>query len=187
MLIQERDRLEHATERGAVRWVGPSQIHVTLRFCGNILESQIGAIVEALRSLAVMTPRFRLETGPLGRFPEAGHPRVIWIGLGGDLSALERLQKAIAEGTRSWGDHQENKPFQPHLTLGRVKTTRPRELDALGATMKAKPGAASRAWTTAAIELIQSTLTSAGPAYQVLAALPLGGAVSPGAGLENAD
>ena len=185
-LIRERNRLETAVGRGAVRWVGQSQMHLTLRFFGNILESQRGEITEALANMVVATTPFRLETGPLGRFPEGGQPRVIWLGLGGDLGALKRVQQALDQGTRSWGDHQESKPFQPHLTLGRVKTTRLRELDALGAAMKARPGEAPKVWTAAAIEFIQSTLTSTGPAYRALATLPLGGAAGGGNGLENA-
>jgi 2'-5' RNA ligase len=95
---------------------------------------------------------------------------------------MKRLQEAIERETRSWGDHEESKLFQPHLTLGRVKSTHRRELDALEAAMDDRRRSEPSAWTASAIEFIQSTLTSAGPAYQCLAVLPLAGS-----GLENAN
>jgi 2'-5' RNA ligase len=181
-LIQEQNRLRAAIGRGAVRWVDPSQMHVTLRFFGNIIENQSPEVTETLGRIAMAAASFRLETGRLGRFPETGLPKVIWIGLGGDLHELKRLQEAIEHETRSWGDHAESKLFQPHLTVGRVKSTHRRELDALVAAMADRRGSEPSAWTASAIEFIQSTLTPTGPAYECLAELPLGRAVAPGGG-----
>jgi RNA 2',3'-cyclic 3'-phosphodiesterase len=170
---QSQRHVQNTVGQLEVRWVKPEQMHLTLRFMGQVAADQIPALIAELDRIATATPTFQLRTGLPGCFPNHGQPRVIWLGLAGDLAALARLQNAVAQATQPWGDPTDDKAFQPHLTLGRVKTTRPRESGALRAALTHGPALAVPSWLVSSLDLIQSTLSPAGPVYGRLASLRL--------------
>ncbi len=105
----------------AVAWTRPENIHLTLKFLGEIDEKHVPAIIEQCSGEVRGMSPFRLELSYPGVFPNLRHPRVLWVGLTGDLEPLTKLQAAIDEAMERLGFKRENTVFRPHLTIGRVR------------------------------------------------------------------
>ena len=100
-----------------VRWVGPNNFHLTLKFLGNIDESQIEPIGAALTEALRPFPRLTINVKGLGVFPNPERPRVLWVGLVG--SGLTLLQSHVESALTPLGIAPDVKTFTPHLTIGR--------------------------------------------------------------------
>jgi len=94
---------QRRTSGGVVRWTPLEQMHLTLRFLGDVPEESVPAIVEALHRAAATVAPFALRASGLGCFPDARRPRVLWAGVAGGLTALHNLQGRIAAETAPWG------------------------------------------------------------------------------------
>lgn len=105
--------------RRAVRWVPASNMHLTLKFLGEVSTGNVQALAQILKNEANRHARFELTIQGLGAFPNLRHPRVIWVGTEGPAE-LANMQKAIDAETRQLGYPAEERPFSPHLTLGRI-------------------------------------------------------------------
>ncbi len=110
-----------------VRWVSPEKIHLTLKFFGNIEEGRIEPIVEAIGNPIHRTPVFSLKVTGIGAFPRWKDPRVIWTGLSDEKEILIHLQKEVEAELAKIGFEPEGRDFRPHLTLGRVSSSRGRQ------------------------------------------------------------
>ncbi|MBW2515575.1 MAG: RNA 2',3'-cyclic phosphodiesterase [Deltaproteobacteria bacterium] len=104
-----------------VKWVRPENIHLTLKFLGNIEVNRTDAIVNAMTLTAKGCNALRLIASGMGVFPNSRRPRVIWVGLGGQLDDLKSLQHTLDAHLADLGFPAEMRPFKGHLTLGRVK------------------------------------------------------------------
>jgi 2'-5' RNA ligase len=163
-----QDRLRPA---GAdVAWVRPPAIHATLRFIGDTNEERVPAITGALAVAAEGIAPFAVEAKGTGFFPHEKRPRVVWIGLTGDLPALLRLQARVEKAVVAVGYPEETRPFAPHLTLGRVKSVR--RVDAL---VRAAEGVTESrgAFAVDRVILYRSELRPQGAIYSRLAEAPL--------------
>ena len=107
-----------------VRWVEPGSIHLTLKFLGDIPAEQIQPIAAAAMGVVQDEPPLSLGVSGLGAFPNPRRPRVIWVGLEGDVARLGRLQTRLEEALGPLGFPREERGFRPHLTVGRVKDPR---------------------------------------------------------------
>ncbi len=105
-----------------VAWVRPENVHLTLKFLGEVGEGEVPALRGALDETARRHSPFGLSAGGLGAFPSSERPRVIWAGLEGDRESLSRLVADLEEACSSLGFAPEDRPYHPHLTLGRVKS-----------------------------------------------------------------
>jgi len=105
----------------SVRWVPPENIHVTLKFLGNIEESQVGIVESAIREGVKNQGPFVLEARGTGAFPSIKRMRVLWAGLQGDILSLARVQSSIEGVLEKQGFEREKREFKPHLTIGRIK------------------------------------------------------------------
>lgn len=112
---------------GAPRWVGPEAPHVTLAFFGEVPESRVPPLTAALGALlsAAGTLPVHLRLSGAGTFPERGAPRVLWVGVDGDLELLAGLAGAAADAARSSGVPVDRRPYRPHLTVGRWPAAAP--------------------------------------------------------------
>ena len=108
----------------SARWARPDGFHLTLKFLGATPAARVAAIGEALSARAEISSPFDLVTGPPGLFGSPNRPRVLWIGLEGDLDAAERLSSGLEASMEGLGFARENRPFKPHLTLARFDTKR---------------------------------------------------------------
>lgn len=121
--VQERLR-QAGVEAG---WTRPEGIHLTLKFLGEVRESRVKEIMSALETAASGTGIFRLEVAGAGAFPNAKNPRVVWLGVEGELDQLSGLQAAVEKAMSGLGFDRDERGFTPHLTVGRVKLIRSRE------------------------------------------------------------
>ncbi len=117
-----RDELREI--RTDVRWEPDTKLHCTLKFLGDTPHERVTHLVAGLTDLARATPPLILTYGGLGAFPERGDPRIIWAGIRDRAGALARLAAAVDTLAGAFGYERERRPFQPHVTLGRVKGMR---------------------------------------------------------------
>ncbi|MGH9341799.1 MAG: RNA 2',3'-cyclic phosphodiesterase [Acidobacteriota bacterium] len=105
------------------RPVKGESIHLTLKFLGNIDEGKIPQIQEALQEVSARTSEFELEVGGLGVFPHPARPRVVWVGVERN-ETLRELQRQTEAALVKLGFDAEERDFQPHLTVVRLKSGR---------------------------------------------------------------
>lgn len=173
-----RPALSRAQERlkqsGAdVRWVPVGNIHLTLKFFGNITEAQVSAIHEAVEPVAREQAPFSLLVTDAGAFPSPKSPRVVWLGVGGDLEILRDFHRRLEAVLAPLGFPPEDRPFSPHLTLGRVKSPAGRQALVQALVNLPPPGAPP--FLVKEIVLFRSNLTPHGATYLALKIIPLGG------------
>jgi 2'-5' RNA ligase len=153
-----------------VRWVKPEGIHVTLKFFGNVSGEDIRAISGVVeKNTRTMAP-LNLNVKKTGLFPSLKRPRVIWIGIEGDIPSLLLLQNSLEEGFTGCGFPKEERPFRPHLTIGRIKTTK-----YSGDTEKfwqSADGCEAGSFQASGLGLFKSDLTPQGALYTKLAWFP---------------
>ncbi len=104
-----------------VRWVKPAGIHLTLSFLGDIPEEQVPDIHGAVGKAAEGARPLSLRLSDVGAFPDPSRPRVVWVGLDGDVAELAEIKKKLDRELSPLGFVPEGRAFRPHLTLGRVK------------------------------------------------------------------
>jgi 2'-5' RNA ligase len=104
-----------------VRWVKVDNIHLTILFLGSVDEDTIGDIEEKVNVVVKGFSAFKTKLNAVGAFPHWKRPRVIWIGLNGDIGRLSNLRNKLLEELKVLGFMPEKRPFRPHLTLGRFK------------------------------------------------------------------
>jgi 2'-5' RNA ligase len=120
-LQEEIDRLRALIRDESVRWVRPEGIHLTLKFLGEMSDSSLGEIHQTLEREVEKHPTCSLRVGGFGCFPNRRRPRVLWIGITEDKGTLAQVQSSIHEKLVPLGFEKEERPFHPHLTLGRVR------------------------------------------------------------------
>jgi RNA 2',3'-cyclic 3'-phosphodiesterase len=153
------------------KWVRPENIHLTLKFLGNIQAGDIDRLVrcmtECLRGLAPIT----LMTKGIGVFPGIKRARVIWVGLAGQIPSLVEMQRKLEESLATMGFPKENRAFKGHLTLCRItETVNP---GMIGQIIRDHAGLQSDEFTVNAIDLVQSTLHPTGSMYTRLRRIAL--------------
>jgi 2'-5' RNA ligase len=100
-----------------IRWVPQTNLHFTIKFLGNIEESKVLPIAQALELALHPFPRFTINAKGLGVFPDLKRPRVLWIGLEG--KELAELASKVVKALEPLGFEPEKRDFRPHLTIGR--------------------------------------------------------------------
>ena len=161
-----------------IGWTQPEGIHLTLKFLGDIQETQVEALREVLHKAAASARPFSLEARGLGAFPNPRAPRVIWLGLHGsndDMAELQRLQAAVEGGAAGLGFAKEARAFTPHLTLARIRDRV--EAGALEAVLTAQQNRVVGEFTASSVELIKSELRPSGAVYTTLVEVPFGAGV----------
>lgn len=152
-----------------VRWVRPENIHLTLKFLGNIEPESVQPLSEVVdRCVASITP-FDLYIEELGAFPALNSPKAIWVGLGGQLHILRDLQLSLDEQLVELGYDKEIKYFIPHLTIGRTKNgmhlAGRKKIGLALSTASVEIGASL---PVKSLSLLQTTLTPLGSIYTQL-------------------
>ena len=154
--------------RGAVSWVAPANMHLTLRFLGEVAEPVARELEERL-SGPFKTPAFRLAAAGFGAFPPSGPPRVFWLGLTAGAEELARVHDEVEERVSGLGFDKEDRPFRAHLTLGRVKAP----LSGARRVIASMPVEPVGECTVTQVTLFQSRLSPRGAVYTALARGPL--------------
>ena len=159
--------------RADVRWVNPEKIHLTLKFFGNIEELRIEPIFKSIEEPIRNTLPFSLEVRGVGAFPHLRNPRVIWMGLVDGREVLVSFQKQIETQLEKIGFQPEDRPFHPHLTLGRMKSSRGKE--ELVGRMERHKEEEFGDFQVERVILFKSDLKPSGPIYTLLKEIKLGG------------
>jgi 2'-5' RNA ligase len=164
-LAETQSRLQRGNP--LVRWATVEGMHLTLQFLGEVASGRVPDLLAALASISA--PPFAMRLGELGAFPSVERPRVLWVGLAGDLTALGELQRAVTEATRPLGFIPEERPFAPHLTLGRARQdVLPDQIQALAANLRVAAPPAPMVWDAGRPLLFQSISTPDGVVYTVV-------------------
>jgi RNA 2',3'-cyclic 3'-phosphodiesterase len=151
--------------RSAVRWVQPDRMHLTLVFLGEVEATRVPAVVESIHRRVDAQP-FDIVLENIGMFPPRGAPRAVWLDVSDGACQLSDLRDEIARRIGALYIELEPRPFHPHLTLGRWRTSRSSDRRRVLAAVK--PGRIARL-TVDGATLYQSRLSSSGPAYTALA------------------
>jgi 2'-5' RNA ligase len=165
-LASEIERLRpHATD---VAWVAPANLHVTLKFLGQVDEARVPVLVDALRAAAAGHRALDVAVRGLGAFPTPSRPRVLWAGLA-DAAGLAPLADAVDAACGALGFPRETRPFAAHVTLGRVREPRrqPQLAEALARDTEFGRLRVAR------VSLMRSELSPRGARYTELAGLSL--------------
>jgi 2'-5' RNA ligase len=153
---------------GAPRWGTPERWHLTLLFLGRVPDASVAGLVAGAAPAVAATPPITLRLAGGGRFGSARRPQVAWAGLDGDVDPLVALAGRLADVARHLGLEVEDRPFRPHLTLGRWRPGRPAD----GTLTDRLAGYRGPEWPVAEVHLQESHLGAA-PRYDVVASWAL--------------
>jgi RNA 2',3'-cyclic 3'-phosphodiesterase len=167
-----------AAKTQGLSWVRAENVHITLRFLGDLDDSGVQRVCELVaRGIAgEQAPKARL--GSIGAFPNLTRPRVVWVGLAEGSEAVAALARSVNGALERGGFGTPDKPFRPHLTLARVRE-RARFLEAI---REAAPANAPPAAALDRVHVMKSELHPAGARYTALTEVrlrPPGGAGPP--------
>jgi 2'-5' RNA ligase len=169
-----QNRLQGLAPERAARWTRPEGIHLTLKFLGDTPTTQLDDLRAALDAAVIGHAPFDLYAEQLGAFPDTHRPRVLWVGLHGDLDALRALQSAVEEHIAPLGVPPEGRGFQPHLTLARTASRISREDQAaLGHVVEQAKLPRVASWHVQGVSLIRSQLQPSGSIYTQIGYSPL--------------
>jgi len=165
--------IERLRTAGAdVNWVSPRNLHLTLKFLGDVRNELLPAVIEAVQEAARRVPPFALEVLGVGAFPQLDRPRTIWLGAGQGGDAMQRLAEAVEQSLRPLGFAPEARGYTTHLTIGRVR--RPSAaLRSLSELMRRQSDQTAGVVAVEQVAVMASTLTPRGPIYEALARVSL--------------
>jgi len=155
-----------------VKWVKPTNIHLTLKFLGYIADGELSKVKDKLTKIAQEFSPFSVYIEGINGFPSMDNPRVIWIGISKGAELVKGINKAVEENLSKAGLLREERPFHPHLTLGRCRSAKHK--DKLIKEMKEQSTFIGELKINK-ISIYKSTLTSQGPIYNRLGNAALGG------------
>ncbi len=152
----------------AVRWVPVRNIHLTLKFLGDVSTSNLDMLKKILQTEAGGHRPFTIEVSGLGAFPSLQRPRVIWVGVEAPPE-LSTIQRGIENEMARLGYAREDRPFSPHLTLGRVgRSATPQDVRLISQVLKSSNVGRLGTSPVAAVHLFSSDLRPEGAVYTCL-------------------
>ena len=172
---QYQDKLKSRFDGAGVRWVPVENMHLTLKFLGDIESAQVYPILQVLEQITSANASFEFRIEGFGCFPSFKRPRVLWLGIEDSEDVLVKLQQDIDDALRGLGFEPERKRFHPHLTLGRVrKSARPDQLRALSRQLESIERPVLGVVSAHAVYLIKSQLSPSGAQYSHLGSAAMG-------------
>jgi 2'-5' RNA ligase len=158
-----------------VRWSRPENVHLTLRFLGEVSDRDLAGVTAAASKAAAAAGSFTLRLGAPAHLGK-GTPRVLSLSVGGQVEELAALHAALEAHLEKSGFGRDSRRFRPHLTLGR------RKKGPIPEDWRQVPRSGATDWDVDEIVVFSSTLTPTGPIYTPLARCPLGCAADSGKG-----
>lgn len=158
---------------GEVKWVAAENLHLTLQFLGAVPADRVAGVEQAVRAAAAAARPLSLSVKGAGGFPNARRPRVLWLGLEGDVAGASALVAELGRRLAPLGFPPEARPWSAHLTLGRARD--PRGARGLGGALAGERQEDGIPWRVAEVVLFESHLSPKGPRYEAVARVALGG------------
>jgi 2'-5' RNA ligase len=156
-----------------IRWVQVENIHLTLKFLGDVSLSNLEVLKKMLMTEVAGHVPFEISVGKLGAFPNSHQPRVIWIGVEGP-SELKAVQYGVETQMERLGYTREERPFFPHLTFGRVsRNASSHDLRHIGEVLEDTRVGSLGSTQVRTINLYKSDLQPGGAVYTCLFSAPL--------------
>jgi 2'-5' RNA ligase len=169
-----QDELRRAFPGRGIRWTRREQMHLTLKFLGNVDGTRVEGLVEAVRGVGRGAAPLRLRAEKIGFFPDLRRPRVIWAGVNTEHDELSRLQGSIESAVQEFTAERPEQNFSGHVTIGRIKEINRAASECLIKTAGAMAERLFGEWSADQIGIIRSELSSEGPRYTTIAGIPLG-------------
>jgi 2'-5' RNA ligase len=164
-LLAHIGRLREAVPQAQASWSRPENIHLTLKFFGNIEQRQVERLSAAASRVTRRYSPFQIGLGGLGIFPPRGTPRVLWIGVNDPSGQLTDLQQQFENECSKEGFPKEERVFRPHLTLARIRNPQgSRSLGEIHKGIEFKPVE----FGVSELLLFRSELSSAGSKYTII-------------------
>jgi RNA 2',3'-cyclic 3'-phosphodiesterase len=165
--------LKNALPKPLVHWVAPQNVHLTLKFLGDVSPSNLKQLAETLKVEAASHDMFSISAGGLGAFPSPRRARVIWVGLDAP-PALGTLQNGVESAAAQLGYAQEQRSFSPHLTIGRVgQTVTASDLQQIRTALEATKVGILGTFRAEAVHIFKSELKPGGSVYTRLYSLSM--------------
>ena len=165
ILTEHRTKLIEIMGMNQINWVDPINYHITLKFLGDVEEYYINSLTQLIEQIASKTETFTLQYDRLGFFGSEKQPRVLWFGFK-KQSTIQKLQKSIEKAITYLGFEPEEKTFNPHLTLARIKKIN--NAQPLIEYIKLKNPEINGSYSVRGFQLIKSVLKPEGPEYTTL-------------------
>ena len=156
-----------------MKWVAPANLHWTLHFLGDVENTMLPAVCDVVTTAVGDFEPFQLTAGGAGAFPSPQRPRTLWLGATQGTDELIALQAAVKSALDQLGFRGENRPYVPHLTLGRAG--RRQNVDSMTnrlAELADYPGGSTN---IDEVRVLASELARGGPTYYVIGRAPLNG------------
>lgn len=163
--------------RGAgaeVKWIEPRNLHVTLKFLGDVDAGQIHHVCQAVEQAVADAAPFEFEVRGAGAFPDTRRPRTVWLGIGQGSREIAALNGRIEPPLEKLGFPKEARRFEPHLTVGRIRRGGPGVAE-LGKRIAERSEVEIGRTHVAEAIVFSSQLGRSGPTYEAMARAPLSG------------
>lgn len=168
----ERVIAELQAQDAGVRWMAPENIHLTLKFLGDVDDRELHLVCRRTADVAASTHVFSVGCRSLGAFPSNARPNTIWIGVDDSQNQLRALQSRLETELAEIGFPVERRPFKPHITLGRVssrRTPHPELAQIIAVSRESEFGVLQ----VDELVVYSSELRRGGPVYTVIGRCPL--------------
>jgi 2'-5' RNA ligase len=172
-----RDRAESLirqfrTVPADVKWVDRQNLHLTLKFLGDVPVTDTPQIIQAITMAVAETQPFQLEIHGAGAFPDLRRPRTLWFGVRAGAEPMVALHRQVESALKKLHYPPEGRKFSPHLTIGRVRDGGPALAD-LGRLLQEHAEADIGHTPVKEVVVFASHLDPTGPTYEALGRAPL--------------
>ncbi len=154
-----------------VKWVEPGNVHITLKFLGEVSEQNLSGVIEKTRLAVAGISNFRVHLSGLGSFPNLKSPRVVWIGVSEGKQELKNLSERVEENLSYLGFAKEKREFSAHLTIGRVRS--PKGTRELVKKIEELENSDVGEFSVDKVLVMESQLSSKGPTYRIIEEMDL--------------
>lgn len=165
--------LQKSFPKPLIRWVAPQNVHLTLKFLGDVSPANLERLAEALKAEILNHKTFTMEVSGIGAFPTTRRARIIWIGLEAP-PGLMMLLRGVEGVAAKQGYAQEDRTFSPHLTLGRVgQNVSGQDLQRIHTALESTNVGNLGTVLVDSVHIFKSVLQPGGSVYSNLYTLPL--------------